>query len=118
MSRKRATPLKPQTIVKVIALCVFVCLSGIGYVWAKTEVYGLNKEIKALEVRLEKLRNENAALERAHAALCTPAALDARVRDMELGLTTPQPDQLVRMVEPRVPAPGSGQTRVYAVREE
>ena len=118
MSRKRATPLKPQTIIKVIALCVFICLSGIGYVWAKTELYALNKQIKSLEVRLDELRRENSALQRSYAGLCTPAALKARVREMNLGLGAPRPDQFVHLAEPRLPAAATDQPRVYAIHEE
>jgi hypothetical protein len=35
-----------------------------------------------------------------HATMCSPGQLHLRVREMKLGLGTPHPDQIVRMMEP------------------
>jgi hypothetical protein len=83
-----------------IAICGAVCLAGIGYIWAKTQVWGLSREMKALETRRDELKRANNTLERTYAAMCTPRELDARAKLLNLGLVAPQPDQFVRLPEP------------------
>jgi hypothetical protein len=114
MSRRKAAPLKPATIVASICICAAVCLAGIGYVWAKTQVWRLSREIKGLETRRDELRRINDSLQRTYAAMCTPRELDARVKRLNLGLIAPQPDQIVRLAEPLPLAQQKNQTRVYA----
>jgi hypothetical protein len=114
MSRRKSPPLKAKTVVVSIAICGAVCLAGIGYVWAKTQVLGLSREIKQLETRRDELRRVNDALQRTYAAMCTPRELDARVKRLNLGLATPQPDQIVRLPEPLPLARQKSETRIYA----
>ena len=114
MSRRRTAPLKPKTIVLSIALCGAVCLAGIGYIWAKTQVWALSRDIKSLETRRDELRRANNTLERTYAAMCTPRALDARVKLLNLGLVVPQPDQIIRIPEPLPGLARNQETKVYA----
>lgn len=97
MRRNKSTALKPKTVFASIAVCAAICLAGIGYVWAKTQVLALGKEIKTLELRLEELRRDNDILQRSYAAMCSPAKLDIRVRELNLGLVRPLPSQIVRL---------------------
>jgi len=114
MNRRKSVPLKPKTVVLSICVCVAFCLAGIGYVWAKTQVWGLSREIKQLETRRDELRRANDALQRTYAAMCTPRELDARVKRLNLGLTPPQPDQIVRLAEPFPLAEQRIQLKIYA----
>ena len=114
MSRRRSAPLKPKTIVLSIFVCGAVCLAGIGYIWAKRQVWGVSREIKRLEVRRDELKRINDALQRTYAAMCTPRELDARVKRLNLGLATPQPDQIVRIPEPVPISRQNQETRIYA----
>lgn len=100
MSRRKRTPLKPQTVIGSIVLCAALCLAGIGYIWAKAQVWGLGKERKALENRLEDLKRKNDVLKQTYAAMCTQSRLDESVRRLKLGLAAPQPDQILRIAEP------------------
>ena len=104
MRRSKATALKPATVITSIVICAAACLAGIGYVWAKTQVWGLSREIKKMELRLDQLKRNNDVLQRNYAAMCDPARLNERVRDLKLGLVSPHPSQIVRMpsVEPLV----------------
>lgn len=106
MKRRRASPLKPQIVMVTVAIAVTCALAGIGYVWAKTEVWSLSREKKKLEVRLDVLKRANAASDREYARMCTPRALAEQVRRLNLGLAAPQPDQIIRVPEPVVAAPG------------
>ncbi len=100
MRRRKATPLKPKTVVLMIVMCGAVCLAGIGYIWAKTQVWGLSRDMKGLETRRDELKRGNEALARTYAAMCTPRELDARVKRLNLGLAATQPGQMVHLTEP------------------
>lgn len=100
MKRRQRTALKPKNVIASIAICTVVCLAGVGYVWAKSQVYGLGREIKALEMRLDELRRTNALMRQTYATMCAPRELDAAVRRLNLGLAMPRPDQIVRLREP------------------
>lgn len=97
MRRSKATSMKPRTVISSIVACTAICLAGIGYVWAKSQVWALGKVQKQLEQRLEELKRDNSILQRTYAAMCAPARLDARVRELNLGLVAPNPNQIVRM---------------------
>ena len=114
MRRNKSTALKPKTVITSVVICVFVCMSGIGYVWAKTQVWGLSRDIKKLEVRLDELRKHNAILQRNYAEMCAPAQLDYLVRKLNLGLAAPLPSQIVRMPsQPHLPVQ-KAEVRNYA----
>ena len=100
MRRRNGAALQPKTIIIGIIICGAVCLAGIGYVWAKTQVWALGNEIKKLEHRRDELKRNNDALQRTYAAMCTPANLGERVKELQLGLAAPLPHQIVRMPEP------------------
>ena len=101
MRRRQKPALKPKYVICSIAVCAAVCLAGVGYVWAKSQVYGLGREIKALEMRLDELKRTNALMRQAYATMCNPRELDAAVQRLKLGLAAPRPDQIVRIQEPR-----------------
>jgi hypothetical protein len=116
MSRKR-TPLKPRNVIGSIVLCAALCLAGIGYIWAKTQVLALSREKKALEQRLEDLKKKNDVLKQTYAAMCTQGRLDESVKRLKLGLSAPQPNQIIRKAEPVPLARAGGQgakSDVYA----
>jgi hypothetical protein len=95
--KRKSTALKSGTMIRVVVVCAAICLAGLGYVWAKTQVWGLSKEIKTLENRLDELRIRNDFLQRSYASMCSPGTLAFRVRQLNLGLTAPLPSQIVRL---------------------
>jgi hypothetical protein len=114
MRRRKTSALKPKNVITSIVVCSAVCLAGIGYIWAKTQVWAVSREIKTLEIQLEDLRRQNERLQRKYAAMCTAGNLEARVKELNLGLVSPQPDQIVRLVEPTPIARQKGMIRTYA----
>jgi hypothetical protein len=114
MSRRKSAPLKPQAVVTTIVVCAAVCLAGIGYVWAKSQVWTLGREMKALEVRRDDLKRANDALSRKYAGMCTPRELELRVKQLNLGLAQPRPDQFVRLAEPATLARKKAEGKLYA----
>ena len=118
MRRNKSSALKPGTVITSVVICACICLAGIGYVWAKTQVWGLSREIKKLEVRLDELRRDNDIRQRNYAEMCAPAQLDLRVRKMNLGLAAPLPSQIVRMPSnPHIPAQKT-EVRNYAATNQ
>jgi hypothetical protein len=114
MRRNKINAIKPKSLFASLMICTAVCLAGIGYVWAKSQNWGLSEKIKELETRLEVLRRDNAALQRGYAAMCSPSNLDARVRELELGLAAPLPSQIIRLSGEQSLVGGGTEGRFYA----
>jgi hypothetical protein len=95
--------------VKAALICAFIVASCVGYVWQKQQINVLAEQIGKRETRLLELRNQNDKLKRQLAMLLSPAQLDQRVKELNLGLGPPQPTQIWWLPEPgNVPAtPGS-----------
>src|ERR1041384_5758786 len=85
--------------VKAFLLCLFIGGSGIGYVWQKNQVHALGHQIKERANLLRELHRRNQVRATQLAALCGPSALEARIRQMNLGLTFPPLSQIVRLTE-------------------
>ncbi|HVU28226.1 MAG TPA: hypothetical protein VHG71_10895 [Verrucomicrobiae bacterium] len=85
---------------KASFLCLLIAGSAIGYVWQKSEISRLGRQISADEKRLSQLKNDNKTLSDQLAALRSPVMLDQRVKELNLGLVPAQPMQVVRLPEP------------------
>ena len=118
MSRRRVGALKPKTVINSIVVCAAISLAGIGYVWAKTQVWALGKEMKTLELHRDELKRSNEALRRTYAGMCTHERLAARVKELQLGLVAPTPSQMVRLTEPLPGAQARTENHFYAARKE
>ncbi|NJN06326.1 MAG: hypothetical protein HC814_08150 [Rhodobacteraceae bacterium] len=110
MSRNRrneSAAVRFGPLVKVFLLCAFIGGSGVGYVWQKNQIYELGRMIKQCELKLDELRRQNKLRSDTLAQLRSPAALDARVRDLRLNLAAPRQNQILQLPEwrpsPRTP---------------
>lgn len=110
--KKQSTAVRFGPAIKAFLLCVVICGSGLGYVWQKQQIVVLGRQIKQDETRLEELRRENKQRGDALAWLRSPQALDARVRELKLGLVLPQPEQVVLMLEQMIQSQPVAQQRV------
>lgn len=119
MSRNR----KNQTValrfgpaLKVLSLCVFLAGAGVGYVWQKDQINTLGDRIKQREAKYERLRRQNDMLSRALSALQSPAEIEARIKQLDLGLVPSTPDQIVHLVDAPVSMENalSNSVRLYA----
>jgi len=88
---------------KALFLCLLIAGSAVGYVWQKSQIYQLGKEIRQRETALKQLRDDNQRLADQIAILRLPVKLDERVRQLNLGLVPAQPSQILRLQE--MPAP-------------
>jgi cell division protein FtsL len=92
--------------VKALLLCLFIVGSGVGYVWQKSQIRQLARQIKEHELRLADLKGQNEKLKRYLAELRSPARLERRAADLNLGLAPPVAASKVQLVEPAAePAP-------------
>lgn len=102
---------------KAFFLCLFLGGSGVGYVGQKTQLNQLGVQYRELELRLDKVRRENAARARYLDSLQSPVELEVRIKQMNLGLLPPQPDQIVHLMERVADNPWNSGEQLYAERK-
>ena len=91
--------------VKAFLLCLVIGGSGVGYVWQKDQIAQLGRQIKKRELRLKELQEQNAKLQNQLETMRSPRWLEARISELNLGLTQPAPAQIWRLREPSSFAP-------------
>ncbi|MEY4386516.1 MAG: hypothetical protein RLY20_1799 [Verrucomicrobiota bacterium] len=85
---------------RAFLLCAFIALAGVGYVWQKSRIDELSKQIKEREQKLAALKLSNDKLRKQLATLQSPPSLMARINDLKLGLVPATPKQVWRLTEP------------------
>ena len=88
------------TVARSVFTCVCIAGAGIGYVWQKNQIYRLGDEIKKRESALLAAEKRNAMLASQVAQFKSPAYLEARCQQYNLGLVSPREAQMVRLYEP------------------
>src|SRR5258708_7567486 len=79
---------------KAFLACALIGGSGVGYVWQKSKLEELGREIKKREQVVRQLQDQNRKLRDNLAVLRSPASLDRRVEELKLGLGRPLPTQI------------------------
>jgi hypothetical protein len=102
---------------KAFFLCFMIAGSAVGYVWQKSQIYQLARQIRQCEISLSQLKNENQRLTDQLAIMRSPVMLDQRARVLNLGLAPTQPGQVYRLPEPVLAMPGNRQARQLAGRQ-
>jgi len=85
---------------KAFLLCLLIGGSGVGYVWQKNQIYELGQQIRKREMHLKDLQDQNEKLRRQMAFMRSPPFLEARIKELNLGLVAPQPSQVWYLKEP------------------
>ncbi len=98
---------------KALVLCVFIGGSGVGYVGQKSQLHILGTQLKERETRLSRLQRDNNVRTGVLDSLQSLPELDARVKQMNLGLFAPPLDQIVRLVERLPDTSGKSVDRLY-----
>jgi len=97
--------------------CFVIAGAAVGYVWQKGQIYQLGKQIRANEIRLAQLQKDDDQRVKDLAELRSPMKLDARAKELNLGLLPAQPMQVVRLTEPQIfSSPENNLTRQFAAR--
>ena len=100
MNRKKGnSAVRFGPALKAVFICLMTCSLGLGYVWQKQQINALGEQIKENEIRLEELRRENKRRGDTLAYLMSPQELDSRLRQLNLDLQVPRPEQIVVMQE-------------------
>ena len=103
---------------KALFLCFMIAGSAVGYVWQKSQIYQLGRQIRQREIRLAQLQNDDQKLNDQLSILRSPMMLDRRVRELNLGLVPAQPMQVWRLPEPAAALPeNENSTRQFAARQ-
>jgi len=117
--KNQAAEIRFGPVLKVVLLCALIGGSAIGFVWQKSQIASLGRQIRERETKLKQMRDDNKILADQVAFLKSPIMIDRRVRDLNLGLAPAQPMQVVRLAEPK-PMPvadnGVDVSRQYAQR--
>ena len=115
--KNQAAAIRFGPALKALFLCLLIAGSAVGYVWQKSQIYQLGKQIHQSELRLTQLSRDNKKLEDQLADLRSPVMLDQRARELNLGLAPAQPMQVVRLQEPSfIFAGNKNLTRQFAQR--
>jgi hypothetical protein len=85
--------------VKAFFICLLIGSLGVTFVWQKRQIYSLGVKTEQLEKRLATLKRENEMRRQQMAMLHSLPYLDARVKELKLGLGVPTPDQILTLVE-------------------
>ena len=85
--------------VKVSFICLLIGSLAVCYVWQKRQIYSLGVKTDQLERKLANLKRENETRRQQMAMLHSLPYLDARVKELKLGLGVPTPDQILTLVE-------------------
>src|SRR6267154_1559801 len=114
--KSQAAAIRFGPALKALFLCLLIAGSAVGYVWQKSQIYQLGKQIHQMELRLMQLSRDNKKLDDQLADLHSPVMLDQRAHN--LGLAPAQPMQVVRLPEPAFAPPESKNlARQFAVRQ-
>ncbi|SVE10054.1 uncharacterized protein METZ01_LOCUS462908 [marine metagenome] len=111
MNRKTGkTAVRFGPALKAVLICLVTCSLGLGYVWQKQQINTLGEQIKENEINLEELRRENKRRGDRLSFLMSPQQLDARLRQLNLDLEVPRPEQIVVLVEKRETSPTAAES--------
>ena len=104
---------------RAFLLCALIGGSGVGYVWQKSRIDELSKQIKEREQKLGALKTSNEKLRKQLAGEQSPPSLIAKIASMRLGLEPVKPNQVWRMTEPVLEQPATPTSAMeYAARRE
>src|SRR5208283_1947586 len=98
-NRKNDSNLRGAPILLTLVLCALFAGLGVGYVGNKNEIDVLGRQIKDRELRLAELQRQNKMRRDQLATLCSPMALEARVKKLNLGLEPTALSQIIRLVD-------------------
>lgn len=103
--------------VKALLLCLMFGGSGVGYVWQKNQIYDLGLAIRKREHQLAAMKDQNEKLRKQLAMMVSPAYLERRIKELNLGLAPAQPDQIWRLREPVPATTPEAREREYASQQ-
>jgi uncharacterized protein HemX len=96
----RSAAIRFGPALKAFLLCLVIGGAGVGYVWQKTQILELGRQIKQREQRLGALEQKSEKLKRELATMRTVQSLEDSIKRLNLGLCQPQISQVWHLAEP------------------
>jgi hypothetical protein len=96
MARNRRTQsaaIRFGPAIKAFLLCLVIGGSGVGYVWQKSQIEELGRQIRKNEMEVRALQVQNEKLRKQLAMMYSPRYLEAKVKELNLGLVQADPSQ-------------------------
>ena len=113
--KNQAAAIRFGPALKALFLCLLIAGSALGFVWQKSQVYQLGRQIHEKESRLVQLQRDNERLDSQLNYLCSPVKLDLQARSFGLGPR--RPEQVFRLAEmPPASPDDKGPLRQLAAR--
>jgi uncharacterized protein HemX len=103
MARNRkngSTAFRFGPVLVTLVLCLLIGGAGVGYVWQKEQIDGLSRRIDERAAKLAKLSDENENWKRLLANARSLGSVEARIKELNLGLAQPSPTQIWHLAEP------------------
>lgn len=97
--KNQSVALRFGPALKAFGLCLFIGTAAVGYVWQKNQIDQLGRQIKQRELRLAELKDQNKKLRDQVAILQSPARLQQKMQELNLGLVPPSPRDVWRLDE-------------------
>ncbi len=86
--------------IKALVICLLIGGSGVGYVWQKEQIVRLGQQIKGREIRLHGFEDQNDNLRKQLGKMRSLQFLEARIKELNLGLVPSQQTQVWWFAEP------------------
>ncbi len=112
--KNESTAIRFGPALKVFLGCAVIVGCCLGYLWQQQQITDLGQQKGKREARLRSLRDQNEKLRRLLAQMESPAELDKRVKELNLGLAPTQHGQVWILREPPVERPAPYGNAQYA----
>src|SRR5690349_8726765 len=96
----RSAAIRFGPALKAFLLCLVIGGAGVGYVWQKTQILELGRQIKQREQRLSGLEQQGERSKKQLATMRTVQSLEDSIKKLNLGMGQPQVSQVWHLVEP------------------
>ncbi|HEY9510245.1 MAG TPA: hypothetical protein VIV82_10320 [Verrucomicrobiae bacterium] len=119
MARNRRTQsaaIRFGPAIKAFLLCLVIGGSGVGYVWQKSQIEELGRQIRKNEMEVRGLQVQNEKLRKQLAMMYSPRYLEAKVKELSLGLVQADPSQKWLLREAPSGISPSARSRDYAAQ--
>jgi hypothetical protein len=116
--KKHTAGIRFGPALKAFVLCVLIGGAGVGYVWQKQQISRLGVQIRERERLLNGLTEQNENRGKQLADMLTTQFLEARIKELRLGLVRPDPSQIWTLPEPLPGEQGLPRESQFAARSQ
>jgi uncharacterized protein HemX len=95
----RSAAIRFGPALKAFLLCLVIGGAGVGYVWQKTQILELGRQIKQREQKLGTLEQQGEKLKKQLATMRTVQSIEDSIKRLNLGLSQPQMSQVWHLAE-------------------